>query len=208
MGMKALVFSLQTTEYKFRSNKGPKILNALMACLKLAAKYNQINFQNEDMDFETFADKFKKLYLEERRRQELEGVVAIHSKEICQKFRQNHHISELLLEKYFEQLKDELDSLEKFPQEIEETRVIFRELIKQAAQKFRRSIPLLIYLVGTSDNVSSLIEGDSVLKSLVKKSTINLSLGSDKEFMMIKQEIEERIKGAYKGYKNFNNAWE
>ncbi|NES92559.1 hypothetical protein, partial [Okeania sp. SIO2B9] len=108
----------------------------------------------------------------------------------------------------FVYLTDELDSLEKFQQEIEETRVIFRALIKQAAQKFRRSIPLLIYLVGTSDNVSSLIEGDSVLKSLVKKSTINLSLGSDKEFMMIKQEIDERIKGAYKGYKNFNNAWQ
>ncbi|NEP03640.1 MAG: hypothetical protein F6K25_06790 [Okeania sp. SIO2G4] len=107
MGMKALVLNLQTTEYKFRSNKGPKILNALMACLKLTAKYNQINYQNEDMDFETFVDKFKKLYLEERRRQELEGVVAIRSKEICQKFRQNNHISELLLEKYFEQLKSD-----------------------------------------------------------------------------------------------------
>ncbi|NES77789.1 MULTISPECIES: hypothetical protein [Okeania] len=105
--MKALVLNLQTTEYKFRSNKGPKILNALMACLKLTAKYNQINYQNEDMDFETFVDKFKKLYLEERRRQELEGVVAIRSKEICQKFRQNNHISELLLEKYFEQLKSD-----------------------------------------------------------------------------------------------------
>ncbi len=108
----------------------------------------------------------------------------------------------------FVYLTDELDSLEKFPQEIEETRVIFRALLKQAAQKFGRSIPLLIYLVGTSDNVSSLIEGDSVLKSLVKESVINLSSGSNKEFMMIKQEIDERIKGAYKGYKNFNSAWQ
>jgi len=107
MGMKALVFSLQTTEYKFRSNKGPKVLNALMACLKLAAKYNQINYQNDDMDFDTFVDKFKKLYLEERKRQELEGVVAIRSQEICQKFRQKHHISELLLEKYFDKLKSD-----------------------------------------------------------------------------------------------------
>ncbi len=105
MGMKALVFSLQTTEYKFRSNKGPKLLNALMACLKFAAKYNQINYRDEDMDFETFVDKFKKLYIEERKRQELEGVVAIRSQEICQKFIKNHHISESLVEKYFEQLK-------------------------------------------------------------------------------------------------------
>ncbi len=63
-------------------------------------------------------------------------------------------------------------------------------------------------MVGTSGNVSSLIEGDSVLKSLVKESVINLSSGSNKEFLMIKKEIDERIKGAYKGYKNFNNAWE
>ncbi len=108
----------------------------------------------------------------------------------------------------FVYLIDQLDGLEKFPQEIEETRVIFRSLLKQAAQKFGRSIPLLIYLVGTSDNVSSLIEGDPVLKSLVEKSVINLSSGSNKEFMMIKKEIDERIKGAYKGYKNFNSAWQ
>lgn len=107
IGMKALVLNLQTTEYKFRSNKGAKILNALMACLKLAAKYNQINYQNDDMDFETFVDKFKKLYLEERKRQELEGVVAIRSQEICKKFMKNYHISESLLEKYFEQLKSD-----------------------------------------------------------------------------------------------------
>ncbi|NEQ73131.1 MAG: hypothetical protein F6K23_08605 [Okeania sp. SIO2C9] len=108
----------------------------------------------------------------------------------------------------FVYLTDELDSLEKFPEEIEETRLIFRALLKQAVQKFRASIPLLIYLVGTSDNVSSLIQEDSVLKSLVKDSVINLSSGSNKEFMMIKQEIDDRIKGAYKGYKNFNSAWQ
>ena len=108
----------------------------------------------------------------------------------------------------FVYLTDELDSLEKFPKDIEETRVIFRALLKQAVQKFGGSIPLLIYLVGTSDNVSSLIEGDPVLKSLVKESVINLSSGSNKEFMMIKKEIDERMKGAYKGYKNFNNAWQ
>ena len=26
--------------------------------------------------------------------------------------------------------------------------------------------------------------------------------------MMIQQEIDERLKGAYKGYKNFNKAWQ
>ncbi|NET30060.1 hypothetical protein [Okeania sp. SIO1I7] len=60
-----------------------------------------------DMDFEVFVGKFKKLYLEERRRQELEGVVAIRSKEICQKFAQNHNISESLLQEYFDKLKSD-----------------------------------------------------------------------------------------------------
>ena len=77
----------------------------MIACLKLATKYNQTSSQNEDMDFETFIDKFKELYLEEKKRQELEGVVAIRSQEMCYKFRQNNHISELLLEKYFDKLK-------------------------------------------------------------------------------------------------------
>ncbi|MGB3509991.1 MAG: hypothetical protein WBA93_12260 [Microcoleaceae cyanobacterium] len=105
IGMKALVISLQTTEYKFRSNKGDKIVNALMACLKLAAKYNQINSTVESMDFDTFVSKFKKLYLEERKRQELQGVVAIRSQEICQKFMEHYHISESQIEKYFDKLK-------------------------------------------------------------------------------------------------------
>ena len=108
----------------------------------------------------------------------------------------------------FVYLIDELDSLEKFPQDIEETRVIFRALLKHTVQKFGGNIPLLIYLVGTSDNVSSLIEGDFVLRSLVKESVINLNSGTKKEFMMIQQEIDERLKGAYKGYKNFNKAWQ
>ncbi len=107
MGMKALVINLQTTEYKFRTNKGAKVLNALMACLKLAAKYNQINYQNEDMDFETFVEKFEKLYFEERSRQELRGFVAIRSQEICQKFKEENYISESNLKKYFEQLKSQ-----------------------------------------------------------------------------------------------------
>ncbi|NET47124.1 hypothetical protein [Okeania sp. SIO2B3] len=107
MGMKALVINLQTTEYKFRSNKGAKLLNALMACLKLAAKYNQINYQNEDMDFETFLEKFEKLYFEERSRQELRGFVAIRSQEICQNFKDKNYISESNLKKYFEQLKSQ-----------------------------------------------------------------------------------------------------
>ncbi len=107
MGIKILIINLQKTEYKFTSIKGPKILNALIYCLKLASKYSQTeqNVENKDMDFETFVEKFKKLYLEERQRQELQGVVAIRSQEICQKFLENYHISEPQLEKYFEQLK-------------------------------------------------------------------------------------------------------
>ena len=109
MGIEALVINLQTTEYEFTSVKGPKILNALMSCLKLASKYGGIDQKvaDEDMDFETFVEKFEKLYFEERRRQELEGIVAMLSQEICQKFREENNISESNLKKYFERLKSE-----------------------------------------------------------------------------------------------------
>jgi hypothetical protein len=43
---------------------------------------------------------------------------------------------------------------------------------------------------------------------LVGNSVINLNKGSDEEFSLIKEKINERIRGAYKGYKDFNNAWQ
>lgn len=108
----------------------------------------------------------------------------------------------------FAYLTDELDALQNFPDYIQDTRSLFKALIKRACQQFKSNIRLLIYLVGTSDNVGSFIEEDSVIKSLVGHSVINLDKGNSNEFDMIRKKIEERIQGAYKGYKNFDQAWQ
>ena len=57
------------------------------------------------MSFDTFVEEFKSLYFEEKKRQELRGVVAIRSHEICQKFIERNPISQATLDKYFHQLK-------------------------------------------------------------------------------------------------------
>jgi len=108
----------------------------------------------------------------------------------------------------FVYLTDELDVLEKFHNEIQETRLLFKQLIRRAFQQFKSKIRLLIYLVGTSGNVGSFIAEDSVIKSLVGDLVINLNKGYSNEFDLIKAKIAERIKGAYKGYKDFNQAWQ
>lgn len=105
-GIKALVTNLQTTDYKFESQKGPKVLNTLLHCLKLTDSKDYVSSAPlEDMDFDTFVEKFKELYFQERKQQELRGVVAIRSREICKKFMEHSSISKSLWDKYFAQLK-------------------------------------------------------------------------------------------------------
>ncbi|MEO1373367.1 MAG: hypothetical protein AAFW70_03385, partial [Cyanobacteria bacterium J06635_10] len=105
-GRKALISNLRITNYKFESNKGPKILNTLLYCLKLTdSQENMSSKVSEEMDFETFVNNFEKLYLQERKQQELRGVVAIRSRDIGQKFVENYPISKSLWDKYFSRLK-------------------------------------------------------------------------------------------------------
>jgi hypothetical protein len=104
-------------------------------------------------------------------------------------------------------LIDELDSLQNFPEELQETRSLIKGLIKRVSEKFESKIRLLIYLVGTSDNVGKFISEDSVVESLVGHQVINLSKGSENEFEQIRAKIDARIEGAFKGYKYFANAW-
>lgn len=66
----------------------------------------------------------------------------------------------------------------------------------------------MIYLVGTSENVQGFISGDAPLENLVTRSVINLHRGYVSEFEMIRAKIDERIEGAYKGYKEFKKAWQ
>lgn len=106
LGKKILAANLQTTKYRFDSVKGPKVINTLLEYLQQISSdsYNSSS-TSEDMDFDTYVEKFKALYFEERKRQELLGVVAIYSRVIRQKFYENNPISQSLLDKYFEKLK-------------------------------------------------------------------------------------------------------
>jgi hypothetical protein len=110
----------------------------------------------------------------------------------------------------FAYLIDELDSLQNSPNspnEIMETRYLLRALIKRVSQEFGLKIRLLIYLAGTSANIDSFINQDSVIESLVGDSVINLQKGYKNEFEMIRAKIDNRIEGAFKGYKKFDQAW-
>lgn len=107
LGKKALVANLQTTDYKFKSAKGPKMLNALLSCFKLLSPDTVVSSAAEEMDFETFVEKFKKLYFQQRKEQQLRGVVAIVKKQLFRQFIEENAISETLLEKLFEKLKSQ-----------------------------------------------------------------------------------------------------
>jgi hypothetical protein len=106
-GLKALVSNLQktTTHKLFDSQKGHKVVNTLVYCIQLTSSDGSAHALEEEMDFDTFVEKFKALYLEERKRQELRGVVAIRSQDICKKFSEHNPISQATLDKYFEMLK-------------------------------------------------------------------------------------------------------
>lgn len=58
----------------------------------------------QGMTFEEFQEKFKSLYCETRRKQELRGVVAIHRVELCQKFAEQYSVPRSLVDSYFNKL--------------------------------------------------------------------------------------------------------
>lgn len=104
-GLHFLIANLVVTDYKFTSSKGYKILNTLLNCIKETAEIHSQIKQSEEITFEEFEEKFKILYYEEKRQQAIQGVVAIHSKELCQKFSNQNFISQRTIEEYFERLK-------------------------------------------------------------------------------------------------------
>ncbi|MCW6050061.1 hypothetical protein K4039_08185 [Lyngbya sp. CCAP 1446/10] len=109
----------------------------------------------------------------------------------------------------FVYLIDELDSIAQLPNEIKETRLLFKQLIRRAlGQEFGSKIRLLIYLAGTSGNVERFIVDDSVMESLLSDSVINLNPVYTNEIEEIRKKMDERIEGAYKGYQNFALAWQ
>jgi len=104
-------------------------------------------------------------------------------------------------------LADELDGSAEFPNVISETRSLLKQLVRKAFDKYRSQIRILIYVVGAKHNLGIFIEENEVMRSLVGNNIINLHTGSKEEFEIIKKNIESIIKGAYKGYKTFNEAW-
>lgn len=104
-GKKVLAANLQTSKYKFDSAKGAKLINTLWRYCQVGVTDFQTSDGGKEMDFEKFVEKFKELYFEERKRQELRGVVAIRSREISQKFCEQNDISQSNLNKNFALLK-------------------------------------------------------------------------------------------------------
>lgn len=101
----SLLSTLISTDYTFNAVKGPKVLNTLLGCLKKAAEGSSKAELPQEMTFDEFQNKFKALYFEERRQQEIKGVVAIYSYAIIQKFAEENSISLDQLNKYFDLLK-------------------------------------------------------------------------------------------------------
>ncbi|NEQ35679.1 MAG: hypothetical protein F6K40_04970 [Okeania sp. SIO3I5] len=108
----------------------------------------------------------------------------------------------------FAYLIDELDSLKTSGNEIEDIQLILKDLLKRIYDEYQSKIPLLIYLVGTQNRVRQIIKGNSVLESLIAKNLISISMGLEKEHGIIRQKIDERFRGAYQGYKDFDVAWQ
>lgn len=106
LGKKELTANLKITKYRFDTVKGHRVINTIIAFLQ--PNYSDFHDSSsiaEEMDYDTFVDKFKKLYFAERKQQELRGVVAIRSREICKLFIETNSISKLLLDQYFNRLK-------------------------------------------------------------------------------------------------------
>ena len=104
-GKKVLATNLQISNYNFDSAKGAKLINTLWRYCQVGVADFQTSGGGKEMAFEKFVEKFKELYFEERKRQELRGVVAIRSREISQKFLEQNNISQSNLNKNFSLLK-------------------------------------------------------------------------------------------------------
>jgi hypothetical protein len=104
-GLESLATNLATTDYKFDSAKGSKVLNTLLSCMKVPNTSRSQASPSDAMSFNEFQEKFKALYFEERKQQELRGVVAIRSDELCHQFMEHNYISSEALRQYFERLK-------------------------------------------------------------------------------------------------------
>ena len=106
----------------------------------------------------------------------------------------------------FVYLMDELDGLRTHENYLQDARSIVRDLINEALGG--DSIRLMIYMVGISDDVKTFIKSDQALYSRVSDSVINLVAYRVEECNRIRDKIQERIKAAYSGCQDFDQAWQ
>jgi hypothetical protein len=105
-GISIIASNLAVAESSFfDSPKGPKILNSLLYFIKTS--YSGSENLTREMSFDTFVEKFKDLYFEEKKHQENRGVVVIRAKEICSKFQSREQISQDSISNYFNRLKSD-----------------------------------------------------------------------------------------------------
>ena len=104
-GKKILVEQLQITDYRFTTNKGSRVVNALVNCLQIASSGSSRS--SSEMQFEDFVGHFKDFYFEERAHQSSKGTYVIREKEILSSFAKQHQISEDLLDFHYKRLQRE-----------------------------------------------------------------------------------------------------
>jgi hypothetical protein len=100
-GEHTLVEGLKNKDFQVRTNTEKALLKLF---LKISTNFSTIENEPE-MDFETFAVRFKEIYLEVYNIEELRGAIVIYKKEVCDRFISRFPISNTLIVTYFERLK-------------------------------------------------------------------------------------------------------
>jgi hypothetical protein len=195
--IKLYSYILGQTFWELLGNSNLSVKNTAKSILNEYLKQPEINDLLSIVSSSPFCSRFRKYFLESG-----SGVVF---EEFF--FEVIARISQVEPRFTFAYLIDDLDHLKDFPSEFQETRSLIKALVRRAYQKFSSRVRLLIYLAGTSENVVKFINDDPVIESLIGHQVIVLSKGYENEFETIRTKIDERIKGAFKGYKDFDKAW-
>ena len=193
--IKFYCYVLAETFWKLITDSKPIVQSKAKIILSDYLEQTEVNQLVTASRLETFRPKFIKYF----------SGIAIVFEEFF--FEVLNEVSQIEPRYTFAYLIDEFDGLEGKPKERGEMLSLMRALIKRAAQEFGSKIRLFIYLVGTSENIKNFFSEDPVIESLVGHQVANLNAGYGNEFEMIRNKIDERIRGAFGGYKNFDKAW-
>ena len=141
----------------------------------------------------------------------------------CSKYRKYFSTSGIIFEKFlfevitqiieleprftFVYLIDDLDHLKQEHDKFQEIQLLIKALIRTVYQDFGNKTRLMIYIAGTSETVIKFLS-DPVLKTLILNREIILHRPYKNEFEIIRNKIDERIRGAFQGYNKFDKAWQ